>query len=53
MPELRAAFGLAADGDHVATVGANRKLLVFPLAELPELGRGAGPARTKVARRPF
>ena len=28
--------------DMVATVGENRKMLVFPLAELPELGRGQG-----------
>ncbi len=30
------------DGDHVACVGANRKLLVFPLSELPEMTRGKG-----------
>ncbi|MFO1141877.1 MAG: DNA topoisomerase IV subunit A [Amaricoccus sp.] len=29
-------------GDHVAVVGDNRKLLVFPTAELPEMGRGKG-----------
>ena len=29
-------------GDHVAVVGSNRKLLVFPLAELPEMVRGKG-----------
>jgi topoisomerase-4 subunit A len=29
-------------GDHVAVVGQNRKLLVFPLAELPEMTRGKG-----------
>ncbi|MCC7321970.1 MAG: DNA topoisomerase IV subunit A [Rubellimicrobium sp.] len=29
-------------GDHVAVVGENRKLLVFPLADLPEMGRGKG-----------
>ena len=29
-------------GDHVAVVGDNRKLLVFPAAELPEMGRGKG-----------
>jgi topoisomerase-4 subunit A len=28
--------------DAVAVVGENRKLLVFPLSELPELGRGQG-----------
>jgi topoisomerase-4 subunit A len=26
----------------VAVVGENRKLLVFPLSELPEMGRGKG-----------
>ena len=31
-----------AAGDHVAAVGTNRKLLVFPLHEVPELARGAG-----------
>jgi topoisomerase IV subunit A len=29
-------------GDHVAVVGENRKLLIFPLSELPEMGRGKG-----------
>jgi topoisomerase-4 subunit A len=29
-------------GDHVATVGENRKVLVFPIEELPEMGRGKG-----------
>ncbi len=29
-------------GDHVAVVSKNRKLLVFPVAELPEIGRGKG-----------
>ena len=28
--------------DALAVVGENRKLLVFPLAELPEMGRGQG-----------
>jgi topoisomerase-4 subunit A len=31
-----------AAGDHVAAVGENRKLLVFPLAEVPEMTRGRG-----------
>ena len=30
------------DADAVAVVGENRKMLVFPLAELPELARGQG-----------
>ncbi|WP_439272615.1 DNA topoisomerase IV subunit A [Pseudochrobactrum sp. HB0163] len=29
-------------GDTVAVVGENRKMLVFPLADLPELSRGKG-----------
>ncbi|MCT8991269.1 DNA topoisomerase IV subunit A [Chelativorans sp. SCAU2101] len=29
-------------GDHVAVVGENRKLLVFPLAQVPEMVRGKG-----------
>ena len=29
-------------GDHVAVVGDNRKVLVFPLTELPEMARGKG-----------
>jgi len=30
------------EGDHVAVVGDNRKLLVFPLSEVPEMARGRG-----------
>lgn len=29
-------------GEHVAVVGQNRKMLVFALSELPEMGRGKG-----------
>jgi topoisomerase-4 subunit A len=29
-------------GDHVAVVGDNRKVLIFPLAELPEMAKGKG-----------
>ncbi|RJG45504.1 DNA topoisomerase IV subunit A [Mesorhizobium sp. DCY119] len=29
-------------GDHVAVVGENRKMLVFPLSEIPEMTRGKG-----------
>jgi topoisomerase-4 subunit A len=31
-----------AKGDHVAVVGENRKMLVFPIAQLPEMTRGKG-----------
>ncbi|AXC49333.1 DNA topoisomerase IV subunit A [Paracoccus suum] len=30
------------EGDHIATIGQNRKMLVFPLSELPEMARGKG-----------
>jgi topoisomerase-4 subunit A len=30
------------NGDHVAVVGENRKMLVFPLAQVPEMSRGKG-----------
>ncbi|MEA3079947.1 MAG: topoisomerase subunit, partial [Sphingomonadales bacterium] len=33
---------VAAGADAVAVVGDNRKMVVFPLAELPELARGQG-----------
>ena len=29
-------------GDHVAIIGENRKLLVFPLSQMPEMSRGKG-----------
>ncbi len=32
----------AVDGDHVAVVGENRKVLIFPLDELPTMARGKG-----------
>jgi len=31
-----------AAGDHVAIIGENRKLLVFPLDQVPEMARGKG-----------
>jgi topoisomerase-4 subunit A len=31
-----------AEGDHVACVGTNRKMIIFPRAQLPEMGRGKG-----------
>jgi topoisomerase-4 subunit A len=31
-----------ADGDHVATIGENRKLLVFRLDDVPDMSRGKG-----------
>jgi topoisomerase IV subunit A len=31
-----------AEGDSVAVIGTNRKLVIFPLAEVPEMARGRG-----------
>ncbi len=31
-----------ADADHVATIGENRKMVIFKLSELPEMSRGKG-----------
>ena len=36
-----------ANGDHVAVIGQNRKLLIFPMNELPEMNKGAGVALQK------
>ena len=38
---------LPVSGDHVAVVGTNRKLLIFPVEELPILSRGQGVALQK------
>ena len=38
----RMAFVLDAAGDTVAVLGKNKKLLVFPLTEIPEMTRGKG-----------
>jgi len=36
-----------AEGDHVAVLGQNRKFLVFPLSQMPEMTRGLGVALQK------
>ena len=41
-PGVKAVVCTPVSGDHVAVVGQNRKLLVFALAELPEMSRGKG-----------
>jgi topoisomerase IV subunit A len=33
---------ISLEADHVATIGENRKLLIFKLTELPEMARGKG-----------
>jgi len=30
------------NGDHIACIGENRKMLIFPIADLPEMTRGKG-----------
>jgi topoisomerase IV subunit A len=40
--DVEAAVCVPAVGDSVAVIGRNRKLLIFPLAEVPELARGRG-----------
>lgn len=47
--EVRARVCQPVVGDHVASVGINRKVLVFPVAELPRLGRGKGVRLQKYA----
>jgi len=37
-----AAVCLEADGDHLGVIGDNGKILIFPIAELPEMSRGKG-----------
>jgi topoisomerase-4 subunit A len=41
-PDEEALVLTPADGDHVAVIGENRKLLIIPLEQVPELARGAG-----------
>jgi topoisomerase-4 subunit A len=38
----KAVVCVTAEGDSVAVIGTNRKLLIFPLSELPEMARGRG-----------
>ena len=38
----KAALLVPAEGDHVAVVGQNRKLVVFALDQVPEMARGKG-----------
>jgi topoisomerase-4 subunit A len=39
---VEAVLCVPAKGDFVAVIGRNRKLLVFPRVQLPEMGRGKG-----------
>lgn len=40
--DIRAQICKPVSGDHVAVVSKNGRFLVFPIAEMPELGRGKG-----------
>ncbi len=40
--DVKASICVPVKGDTVACVGENRKVLVFPIEELPEMGRGKG-----------
>ncbi len=40
--DVKAMICKPVEGDHVAVVSKNARFLVFPTAELPELGRGKG-----------
>ncbi|BAK64767.1 DNA topoisomerase IV subunit A [Sphingobium sp. SYK-6] len=39
---LKVVRPIAADADSIAVIGENRKLVIFSLAELPEMARGQG-----------
>jgi topoisomerase-4 subunit A len=41
-PGEEALLCVPAEGDHVAAIGEKRKLLIFPLDQMPEMARGAG-----------
>jgi topoisomerase-4 subunit A len=41
-PGEEGAICVAADGDYVALIGQNRRMLIFPLDQIPEMARGSG-----------
>ena len=45
--KLKLVKAIPATADHLASVGDNRKLLVFPLGQIPEMSRGQGVALQK------
>ena len=45
--KAKGAVACVVDGDMVAVVGENRKLLIFPLNQIPEMRRGQGVALQK------
>jgi topoisomerase-4 subunit A len=41
-PGEPASFCIPADGDHIALIGENRRMLIFPVDQIPEMVRGGG-----------
>ncbi|HYF06010.1 MAG TPA: DNA topoisomerase IV subunit A [Acetobacteraceae bacterium] len=41
-PPVEATVCVPAEGDSIAVIGTNRKLIVFPLDQVPEMARGRG-----------
>ena len=41
-PGIEAVVARPMEGDHIAVVGENRKLLIFAISDLPEMARGQG-----------
>ena len=41
-PGEEAMLCIPAQGDHLAVIGENRKMLVFPMDQIPEMARGGG-----------
>lgn len=46
--EARLCLPLGSEHDHLATIGSNRKMLVFPLDQIPEMARGKGVILQKI-----
>jgi topoisomerase IV subunit A len=48
--QVEAVVARIVEGDHVAVVGENRKLVIFPIDELPEMTRGRGVIMQRYAK---
>ena len=42
MDKAKAVICTPVEGDHVAVIGENRKLLIFPLSQIPVMKKGQG-----------
>ncbi len=47
--EIAACLALPKDADHLCIIGTNRKMSVFPLEQIPEMGKGKGVILQKYA----